>query len=354
MMSNVKYTIILFLMILAGVWQGCQEEVTEIIEPTSEEVFTQQSPVSDLARRTSLNDGSVDNIIDGASCIMLNLPFSVIVNGVEITIENIGDLKQVEKMLDGDDDDDDDVEILFPVIAKLPDHSEIVLTDDDDLEELAESCAKDGDDDDIECVDFKYPLEINTYDAENQVSDVITIQNDRQLYNFLEDLDDDDFASFKFPITLILSDETEILINNNDDLEDLLENAIDDCDEDDDNDHNDDDVDDSELIDALTKSNWKITNFIEGDENITQAFEGYIFTFLSDGEAQAEKDTELVNGNWESSGDDGMLELELNFGDEEPFDEIDNDWDVLEYTDVMIRLGDDDDDSDILVYERIP
>jgi hypothetical protein len=150
----------------------------------------------------------------------------------------------------------------------------IIVNNEDDLEDLTEDCADDGSDDDIECIDFNYPLQISIYDADNQVSDVITINNDKQLYDFIDDLDDDEIASFNFPLTLILSDGSELNINNHDELEDALENAIDDCDEDDDSDHNDDDVDNTELKNILMDGQWEITYFFD-DEDETSDFSGY-------------------------------------------------------------------------------
>jgi len=197
------------------------------------------------------------------------------------------------------------------------------------------------------------------------VSDVLTITSDKQLYDFVDDLDDDLIAAFNFPIVMILSDSSELVINNQDQLEKALENAIDDCDEDDDsyNYYDDDDeedgddeeeVNDQEFVATLIQSKWIITSFIEENDTLTRAFEGYIFTFLDTGEAQAEKDSEVIVGSWKTSGDEDTLELELNFGEDEPFDEMNEDWYVLDYTEVRIRLGEEDDDSDTLVFERAP
>jgi hypothetical protein len=340
------------MLLLAGIFvilSGCQKEITEIIDPPEGEVFKTNTPVSDLIQRTSLNDGSFDNIIDGSSCTLIKLPISVMVNGQEILLESPKDFNKVEKIID--ESDDDKVVIAFPITVILADYSEITLNSESDLEDLVDECVENGYDDDIECVDFKYPLEIATYDSENQISNVITINNDKELHDFMDDLDDDEFASFNFPLTVTLSDGAEMTINNNDELEEVLENAIDDCDEDDDNDYNDDDIDDKDFRDALLSGEWIISYFFD-DEDETDDFEGYVLTFLESGKVKAQKGDEIIEGDWESDGSDGSLELEIDFDDDSLLDELDDDWDVLAYDENQIVLGEDDSESERLELKK--
>ncbi len=69
------------------------------------------------------------------------------------------------------------------------------------------------------------------------MSDVITVENDEQLHHFFKEFDKDEIASIKYPITVVLSSGEEYVVNNNDELENLIDAAKDDCDEDDDNDY---------------------------------------------------------------------------------------------------------------------
>ena len=73
----------------------------------------------------------------------------------------------------------------------------------------------------------------------------------KSCFIFFETLDENELVSFNFPLTLVLSDSTEVVVHSNDELEDLLEAVEDSCDEDDDDDYNDDDADDSDLIAVL-------------------------------------------------------------------------------------------------------
>lgn len=348
-MSNKLNTFFLALTLGGFMLGGCQEEITEIIDPPQQDAFTASSTLANLINRTSLNDGSDDNIVDGSSCTELVLPVKVLVNDLEITLDSKEDFKTVEKMLDQFDDDDDLVEIFFPVTVILADHSTMQINNEEDYEDLVDQCVEDGADDDIECVDFKYPITVSLYDPVNERSEVVTIENDKEMYVFIDEMDKDDIVGFVFPVTVILADDTEITISNFDVLEDVLEDAIDACDEDDDNDHNDDDVDDTQFREVLVNGEWIITNFLDDNDDETATYVGYVFTFNESGEVKAQKGTEVATGTWEIDGDDGSLTLDLDFNDS-LLDELDEDWDVLQYSGSKIDLG--DDDSGRLVFEK--
>lgn len=166
----------IFILVLAlHILSGCQQEIVEIIEPPVDKVFTSQSDIAGLIGRTSMNDGSVDNVVDGASCSSLLLPVTISVNGFVLKIESTDDFKTVENIIDRFDDDDDEISFSFPITLILADFTEKVIVNKDQLEDFIDQCEEDSSDDDIECVDFKYPISIAFYDASNQVSDVISI-----------------------------------------------------------------------------------------------------------------------------------------------------------------------------------
>lgn len=352
----------IFLILVVGSFlflYGCQKEIDETIEAPKEEVFTHGSPVTDLIRRTAQKDGSADNIIDGSSCSSLILPISIVVNGVELNLDSPNDFNNVELILDEFDDDDDLIEIFFPVTVILADHSELILSDEDDFEDLIDQCVEGGEDEDIECVDFKFPLSVSVFDSKNELSDVVSVSNDEELHEFIHDLDESDFASFNFPITIRLSDGSEMAINNNDELEDIIKNVIGECDEDDDNDHNDDDEeddpDDAELFIDLVKGEWIISYFFDETDK-TSDFTAYKFTFNADGTALADNGFNQINGTWEGKSEEhNVQELKLDFGETSLFIQLEEAWDVHEYGEKVIKLMDEDtveESSRFLNFER--
>jgi len=116
-------------------------------------------------------------------------------------------------------------------------------------------------------------------------------------------------------------------------------------------------VDDAALIAALTNGDWYVTYFFD-DTDETTDFADYTFNFASDNTATATDASGTTNGAWStSSGDDTELGLILNFGDDDPLEELEDDWDVIEVTDDIIRLKDvsgGDDSEDLLTFERQP
>ena len=333
---------------------GCQEEIIDIVEPLSESVISSQSPVVNLVQKTTMKDGSFDNILDHSSCTSVVLPVTVIANEQEVVITSEEDFKLVERIFDESDTDDDVLELVYPIVLIMSDHTKITVNSDDELEDLIEDCLEGGSDDDIECIDFAYPLNISIYDAANQISDVITIENDEDLYNLFKSLDENELLSFNFPLKLVLTDGTELTVLDNDELEHVITDFGDECDEDDDNDFSDDDVDDSDLQYVLRDGEWIITYFFdEADE--TSDFEGYIFEFFEEGWAKATHSDLITEGTWQTYGDDGMLELELNFGPESPLSELQDDWTIIEFDEHIIRLMDisgGDGSEEFLTFER--
>lgn len=340
---------ILAVMMGMALLTACQEEKIEIKLPPAGTTITSAAPVAGLITSVSKRDGSIDNILDKASCIALVFPVIIKTNGQTITVNSSDDLDEIEHLFD--DSGDDNVEFNFPINVIIADHTEITINNKDDFKNLVDDCDVD---DDIECIDFKYPFEFNTYDASNQIAGSITINNDEELYNFINQLKKDELVGLKFPVTLIQSDGSELKITNFDELEDVIEDAQDDCDEDDDNDYNDDDVDDSNFTAVLLNGKWQVESFIEDEFNRTGELTGYAFTFNSNKSVTAVKTTTTIPGVWETDGDSGELELLISMSGNDPFDDISEDWTVKEFTSTTIRLEKGDaDDTKILVFKKL-
>ncbi|NNC62250.1 MAG: hypothetical protein HKO11_07920 [Eudoraea sp.] len=340
-------TVLMFVPLLLT---SCREEESVLIEGPQDEVLKANSVVANLMQRTAMNDGSDDNIVDQANCFSLEFPFTVVVNGMEITVNSEEDLDTVEDILDEFDDDDDTIEIEFPITIILNDFSEVAINSVEEFENYADDCQGENEfDDDIECVDIAYPITVSVFDTNNELIDTITISSDEDLYFFLEELDEDLIVNVEFPITLVLSDGTEVSVANLDQLEDVIDDAKDDCDEDDDYDYNDDDCDNcttEQLSDFITGCDgWYVKDFERNDMDLDEQYVGYTFTFLSDGTLTADTSTESFPGTWSASGSANAITVNINipdlpdFNDDWMLHELDQDGDELE---VDLRLPNDD------------
>ena len=324
---------------------ACQEEFEEV-GGDNQQTITASSTTAALIKNTSSNDGSFDNIVDGASCLAIKFPYVVEVNGIQITIDAREDLHAIEEIFDEVDIDEDVLDIIFPITITLADFTEIVIENKDALLELANSCIEGGDDDDIECIDFVYPLTFFTFNADEQQTGEVMVSNDEELRKFFGGLEDDQLVSLDFPVTLKKFDGTEIVVSSNAELAQALERAKDECDEDDDDDYNDDDFDEERFDFCLTECPWAVKEVIRNSQDQTGQYPDFTMIFEEGGRVAIQEPTgNIVYGEWSSSfTEDGPL-LTLEF---ESFPDFNAEWLVYEIGDHTIKLYQDDGNKIIL------
>ncbi|RZV65847.1 MAG: hypothetical protein EX254_04560 [Flavobacteriaceae bacterium] len=312
---NKTIKLLLLPLIVLMSFTACQDEVTDVTDPDQQETLVANSPLATSVERTTLRDGSADNIIDSGNCISVNLPVTVNVNGLEITIDSEEDLEVIEAIFDEFDDDEDILEIVFPIVIILNDYTEVTINNQEELEQFVDECSGENeDDDDIECIDFQYPITISVFDSNFDVIDTITINSDEELYHFIDELDGSVLASINFPVTMINADGTTTVVNNNDELLAAIEAADDSCDEDDDNDYNDDDNIDISADDLgflLTECTWTVDKLEVNDQDLEEQYEGYVFTFFENGTVKAEINGNFDEGTWELIQTDAGIKLNL-------------------------------------------
>ena len=127
-----------------------------------------------------------------------------------------------------------------------------------------------------------------------------------------------------------------------------------------------DQADASDLRSKAVQGQWRITYFFDSDKEETDHFSGYVFTFGSNGTVTAVNGAIEVSGTWsvtdsDSSDDDSPddsddVDFNLFFATPPDFEELSDDWDILEYSDSRIKLIDisgGDGDTDYLTFEKI-
>ncbi len=126
------------------------------------------------------------------------------------------------------------------------------------------------------------------------------------------------------------------------------------------------DVNAAELQAMAQDGQWRITYYYDTDREETDDYTGYVFTFGADGMVRAANGTMEVTGTWSvsdsSSSDDDSpddsndVDFNLFFSTPAIFEELSDDWDILEYTPNRIRLIDvsgGDGSTDYLTFEKI-
>ena len=157
--SKLTICIALLLGCLLGV--SCRSEDFQFESSPPEETLTPDSNAADLLYRVSLNDGSIDNVLDQANCFTVKLPVDVTVEGNTVTIEDESDFDALETLAEDTDEGLSALELVYPITLIGREYEEIIVVSADALAEQAESCLGDNVvDEDIECVDFVYPITV--------------------------------------------------------------------------------------------------------------------------------------------------------------------------------------------------
>jgi hypothetical protein len=107
---------------------------------------------------------------------------------------------------------------------------------------------------------------------------------------------------------------------------------------------------------TLLKDTWSITYFYD-EHDETSHFAGYILTFNDDGTVAAVNGPTAVNGMWSVMKTNNTTKLVLDFDVAEPFDELNDDWDVIQFTHSLVQLEDvsgGSGETDFLTLEKNP
>lgn len=326
-----KLKYVLNLSLIGLFLMSCQTEENEVIQDPNQNL-TNISPLTTLMTRVTQNPTSGDNIMDNSSCFSVVLPATVIVNGQNIVVSTQADYQTVQDAIDAFSNDDDIVNFIYPITIQFQNFSTQVLQDSDDLDDVIDDCGEDDGFDEIDCISFNFPIVINVYNANNQLANTITINNNTDLYNFLENLEDNEYVAIQYPISLIDSNGVNVTITSNDQLEDVIEDSIDDCDD------SPSGGGSSALSSIIVDGTWYVSYFFD-DTDETSDYAGYNFTFNVSGTATAVKNTTTINGSWSNYIDSGDEKLEFSF-DGSVLDELEDDWEVTEYSATQIRLKD--------------
>jgi len=309
---------------------GCQKEEETIIQDDTQ-TFTSSSALSGLLLRTSQFPTAFDNVLDSSSCFSVQLPVTVIVNNQQIVVSNQLDYQLVQNAINQFSNDDDIVNFVYPITIVYQNFQTQILQNSNDLDDVLDECDEDDGFDEIDCININYPIVLNIYDSNNQVANTITITSNSMLFNFLSNTNSSTLLAVVFPISVTNSNGQNVVINNNAELENFIEDSISDCDDDSNGGSNN-----TTLTQIFTSGTWYISYFFD-DVDETNYFNGYNFTFNSNGSSLAVKNSNTINGTWNIYNDSGTEKIVLSF-DGSLLDEIEDDWRIIEYTPTLIKL----------------
>tara|TARA_R110002074_G_scaffold24208_1_gene72423 strand:- start:27213 stop:29048 length:1836 start_codon:yes stop_codon:yes gene_type:complete len=342
---NLQFLLLLGLVLFLG---SCQKEDKEFIDETNnEETFTANSTITNLLRSASQNNGTMDNIIDGSDCFSVVFPIEVFANGQKLTLESINDLRLVQEIFDQFPSDTDVLDIVFPIQLVAEDFTIIDVANENEFASLISDCTN-SIVDTYACVDFVYPIDCFIYNNNNEQTGSITLNNAHEWLDYLLYLQEGVYIAIDYPMSVIVNGQT-MSVNSNQELIDAISQA--DCSND-----GGGNTDPTDFENYLTTGVWYVTYFFD-DYDETSDFADYEFSFAVDGTAEATNTSGSTAGTWDFYVDSGVDKVDLFFGTASPLDEIDEDWEVLEATNDIIRLkhiSGGDGSIDFLTYERTP
>jgi len=331
-----KYSLQTLLLVLAFSFNACQEAFEELPQPDEQQTIIASSSTAKLIENTASNDGSFDNIVDGASCFALEFPYTVEANGVTITIESKDGLYLIEEIFDQLEGDEDILEIIFPIVITLADFTTMEIEGIDHLRDLAKECIEGGQDDDIECIDFVYPITIYTFDLNEVETGSVTVESDKDLRTFFAGLDENDLIGIDFPVAMELYDGTKVEVISNAELANALEMAKEACDEDDDTDYNDDDFTQERLENLLVECPWLIHEVVRDEVNQTDQYFEYLMNFTEDGAVNVkDRMGNNITGTWSTRVTDHGVLIKLEF---DVLVDFNLEWFVYELGEGKIKL----------------
>ena len=87
---------------------------------------------------------------------------------------------------------------------------------------------------------------------------------------------------------------------------------------------------------------WRVSWYWDKDKDETSDFSGYTFYFREGGTFEAIREGATVTGSWQvSSGSQKMI---IRIGNAKPLSDLDDDWLIVESSDNLIKLKDDNDE----------
>lgn len=326
-------TVLSFILTLFGLFilASCQEEENTIVQDTTQNLNT-TSPATRFLSRVAQNNTSLDNVVDGTSVFRVKLPVQITLNSVNLTLNTVADYQLVSDLKAASTSDDDVVNYSFPITVSLRNFQEIVVND---LPQLTNIISQNDDFSDISCVSIIYPITINVYDSNNQVADILTFNSDSQLIGFLFSLQPNVFYSVNYPISILNPSNQTVVINTNAELVSAIESAISQC--------GSNSGSNDEFVTVLTSGSWRVSYYFD-DEDETNDFIGYVFTFNANNTITIVKNSTTYSGTWSFYEDDGVNKLDINFTDP-ILNELSDDWDLMEFSTSLIQLKDDGNDE---------
>ncbi|MCP2025310.1 hypothetical protein L1276_000450 [Flavobacterium sp. HSC-32F16] len=321
---------------------SCQSEMEEQND-TAQGTITNVSPLTTYLQRVAMVKTVQDNMIDGSSYCTIKLPYTVTVNNEQIAVNTTADYQKVLNNINASTYDDDIVKIDFPVTMVYYNYIEQLIPNQSDFDTLIDYWNQYPDLlSKINGLNINYPITITIYNSTNQTASSQSIISDQAFFNFIKNLNESQYISLQYPISIADYHYQTKSITNNLEFENAIKYAIDYCPE--------NNIVTLDFAATITKGSWEIPYFFD-DVVKTSNYSGYSFVFKTDKSVTASKGTVSETGQWDTTLQNGVRQLQLNFSSE-VLRQLNKDWKLFEFNNSQIRLRDVNTKTSYLYFQK--
>lgn len=333
-----KYLSIVVVLFLFGC-QSDSEEQNDYVQGT----VTNTSPLTTYLQRVAMVPTVQDNVIDGSTYCTIKLPYTVTVNSATIAVNTTADYQKVVDNINANNYDDDIVRITFPVTMVYYNYIQKVIPNETEFKDLIDYwnmypdlLSK------INGLNINYPITINTYNSANQIAGSVSIASDQAFFNFIKNLNASQYIALQYPISVTDYNNQTKAITNNLDFENAIKYAIDYCPE--------NNITPLDFTATLTSGSWEIPYYF-ADSDKTASYSGYSFVFKNDYSVVATKGAVTETGQWQSTVQYGVREVQLTFSSPE-LSKLNTNWKLFEFNNSLIRLRNVGSGTSYLYFEK--
>lgn len=224
--ERILQSLIWLAIICSGLFISCQNEDVDVSTGANSQTLNKTSNLSKLLSRVSMENTSEDNVIDSTSCFKVKLPVNVVLNGQQtFTVNSEEDFGTVAEILQTSAGNGT-IDFMFPITVIFPNYSEEVVTSQQQFNQLTDCNPQDSEEVPISCFSIQYPITIFGYNSNFQVAQTYVVDNDLELFLLILNLQDNEYYSISYPISVIDSNGQTVIINNNSELEALILQTI--------------------------------------------------------------------------------------------------------------------------------
>jgi hypothetical protein len=120
----------------------------------------------------------------------------------------------------------------------------------------------------------------------------------------------------------------------------------------------------NEITDIVVNGQWRVSYFVDSNQDKTGNFNGFTFQFTSDGSLAASSDAISYSGSWmvakDDSGEDvndlDNVDFNVLFATPTAFVDLNEDWEIVTLTESRIELAHvsgSNGETDLLTFEKI-